>query len=170
MSDDPHIREATLEDSAAIGRLWQELMEFHYQLDLRAFEMREDALEIWLRWLDEWLTDPDRIVLVADTGHELVGYIMGKPDEGPPVFKGRHYGAIHDTCVAASCRRRGVGRKLVAALLDWFRERGLTEVHVGAAAYNPVSNAFWRKMGFQPHMIQMRRHITTSRSPTDQPR
>lgn len=159
MSDAAEIRRATPGDRAAIGLLWQELMEFHYQLDLRAFEMREDALDIWLRWLDEWLTDPDRIVLVADTGHELVGYIMGKLDEGPPVFKRRQHGAIHDTCVAASCRRRGVGRKLVAALLDWFRERGLTEVHVGAAACNPVSNAFWRKMGFEPHMVQMRRLV-----------
>jgi ribosomal protein S18 acetylase RimI-like enzyme len=159
MSQDITIRRATPADRAAIGRLWQELMAFHHQLDPEAFELREDALDIWLPWLDEWLADPDRIVLVADTGRALVGYTMGRPEEGPPVFKRHRHGAIWDTCVTQALRRRGVGRKLVAALVDWFRERGLAEAHVSAAARNPVSNAFWRAAGFRPHMIQMRRLV-----------
>jgi GNAT superfamily N-acetyltransferase len=159
MSGSVQIRQATPADRAAIGRLWQELMEFHYQLDPRGFEMTDNALEIWLRWLDEWLADAERTVLVADSGGDVIGYIMGRQEEGPPVFERRAYGAVWDTCVAASWRRRGVGRKLVARLLDWFGERGMTEVHVSAAASNPVSNAFWHQMGFEPHMIQMRRSL-----------
>ncbi len=162
MSQNVTIRTATPADRAAIGRLWQELMEFHYQLDPERFELTEDALEIHLRWLDEWLADPDRIVLVADTGGEIVGYIMGNPDEGPPVYKRRWHGAIHDTCVATIWRRRGVGRKLVAALLDWFRERGMPEVRVSAWATNRVSNAFWRAMGFEPKTIGMNLRLDLS--------
>lgn len=164
------IRRATSTDREAIGRIWQELMAFHADLDPEAFELRDDALSIWLDALDKWTEDPERIVLVADAGTELVGYTIGKHDEGPPVYRRRKHGTICDTCVTRNWRRRGVGHALVVALLKWFRENGLTEVHLGAAACNPVSNAFWRKMGFHPHMTQMRRHITTSRSPTDQQR
>ena len=107
MSDAVQIRRATPADRAAVGRLWRELMEFHYRLDPRGFELREEALDIWLPWLDEWLADPERIVLVADTGGEVVGYIRAKPEEGPPVFKRRRHGAIWDTCVTQALRRRG---------------------------------------------------------------
>ncbi len=161
------VRRATPADRGALGRLWQELMDFHYQLDPKGFEMREDALDIWLPWLDEWLADPERVVLVADTGTDLVGYIFGKPEEGPPVYERRNHGTIAEVCVTASSRRRGVGGKLVGALFEWFRERGLPEVHIGAAACNPVSNAFWRAMGFSPHMVQMRRVVELAGGPTN---
>ncbi len=159
MTGPVRVRTATPADRAAIGRLWQELMDFHTHLDPEVFDLRDDALAIWLDWLDEWLADLDRVVLVADAGSEVVGYIMGKPEEGPPVYKRRQYGAVHDTCVTQTWRRRGVGQALVVALLEWFRARGLVEAQVGAAARNPVSNPFWRAMGFNPHMVQMRRPV-----------
>ncbi|UCC67838.1 MAG: GNAT family N-acetyltransferase [Armatimonadota bacterium] len=167
MTESVTIRRATADDRAALGALWHELMDFHYQLDPEGFQMRADALDIWLPWLDEWLADPERVVLVADAGHHLVGYIFGKPEEGPPVYERRNHGAISEVCVTAGWRRRGLGRQLVAALLDWFRERGLTEVHVSAATCNPVSNAFWRAMGFHPHTVQMRRALAMAPTKAD---
>lgn len=159
MTQDIAIRRATPADRAALGRLWQELMDFHSRLDPDAFALADDGLSSWLEWLSTVVADENRVVLVAETGEGLVGYVHGSVDERPPVYRDRRHATISEICVTEGSRRRGVGSRLVAALFDWFRERGLTAVHVGVAACNPVSNAFWRRMGFGPHTIRMRRPL-----------
>ncbi len=159
MTETINIRRAAPADRAALGRLWQELMEFHYRLAPDIFGLAEDALSCWLEWIAQAMEDDNRIVLVAEAEGTLLGYIHGCLDERPPVYRDRRHGTICEICVGEDWRRRGVGGKLVAALFEWFGERGLPEVHIGAAACNPVANAFWRAMGFSPHMVQMRRVV-----------
>jgi len=157
MSDAAQIRRAVPADRAALGGLWGELMDFHRGLDPNTFALADDALSRWLEWLDMLMADENRVVLVAAAGADIVGYVHGTVDERPPVYRQRRHGTICEICVTEGWRRRGVGSRLVAALFDWFRERGLTAVHVGAAACNPVSNAFWRHMGFEPYTVLMQR-------------
>jgi GNAT superfamily N-acetyltransferase len=159
MSEGLRIREAAHDDRAAIGALWQELMAYHVRFAPEEFDLADDALAVWLESLDQWTGDADWLVLVGEAQGELVGYLVAKTDQGPPVYRRREHGVIWDTCVAARWRRRGVGRKLTAYALDWFRSRGLSQAQVSAAACNSASNAFWRKMGFEPHMVQMRRKL-----------
>jgi GNAT superfamily N-acetyltransferase len=150
-----HIRPATPDDRAAIGRLWRELMDFHHQFDDRAFALVPDAAEIWLRQLDASLTDDNCLVLVAEVEGQLVGYAVGDLSEAKPMFQHGPYGAIGTFYVTATWRRRGIGRRLVERLLAWFHQRGMPEARVTAWASNPVSNAFWRALGFQPKTIGM---------------
>ena len=159
MSDQVTVRRATEEDRDAIGRLWQEMMDYHCTLDPEVFALAEDALSCWLEWFDTILPEENRIVLVAEADGQLIGYIHGTVGETPPVYAQRKHGALVEISVTASWRRRGVGGKLVAALFDWFRERGLAEVRVSRSAHNPLATAFWREMGFEPHMVQMRREL-----------
>jgi len=159
MSNDLRIRQASPADRAAIGRLWQELMDFHLRLRPKRFALADDALETWLRYLDECLADEDRLVLVAEAGTELVGYVIGALATRPPIFKELRQGAIHDMCVAESWRRRSVGRRLCESMLAWFRERDLDTSEVSVAAVNPVSQAFWRAMGFEPEITRMIRPL-----------
>lgn len=159
MTETIQIRTAARHDRGALGRLWQELMDFHYELDPQAFAPSEDALSCWLEWLDKLMADENRAILVAETDEGLAGYIHGTVDERPPVYEERRHGSICAICVGEDWRRRGVGQALVVALFEWFRNRGLAHVHLSAAACNPVSNAFWRAMGFRPHMVQMRRSL-----------
>lgn len=159
MSDRATVRRATAADREAIGRLWQEMMDYHSTLDRDVFALAEDALSCWLEWLDTILPDENRIVLVAEADGQPVGYIHGTVGETPPVYAQRKHGSIVEISVTSGWRQRGVGGKLVAALLDWFGARGLTEVRLGRSARNPLATAFWRKMGFEPHMVQMRRKL-----------
>jgi ribosomal protein S18 acetylase RimI-like enzyme len=157
MSDAVQIRRATPADRAAIGRLWQEMMDYHCTLDPEVFALAEDALSCWLEWFDTILQDENRIVLVAEVDGQPIGYVHGTVGETPPVYAQRKHGAIVEISVTASWRRRGVGGQLVGALFDWFRQRGLAEVRLGRSPHNPLATDFWRKLGFEPHMVQMRR-------------
>jgi ribosomal protein S18 acetylase RimI-like enzyme len=157
MNDDLRVRDATLEDRGAIGRLWREMMEFHADHDPRFFHLKPDALDIWLEHLDECMSDEENAILVAEAGGELVGFAMGRPGEDPPPFASPRHGFVTNFAVTAAWRRRGVGRRLVAALAEAFRAQGITEMRLTVAAGNPASNAFWREMGFEPWMVSMRR-------------
>jgi len=156
------IREATPDDSAAIGRLWQELMSFHRDFDPRRFCLAPDALHTWDQYLAEHMRDEGRLVLVAEAHGHVVGYALAGVGQDPPVFSTAPHGLVGDFCIAAQWRRRGLGRQLFAGLVSWFRARGLREVRLSAHASNPVSNAFWQAMGFQPYLIRMRRSLETA--------
>jgi ribosomal protein S18 acetylase RimI-like enzyme len=149
-----HVRRATPQDEEAVLQLWQEMMDYHAHLDPR-FQPSPDGKEHFHAALKEWMDDDSRCVLVAVADGEVIGYIIGRLAENPPVFALRRFGYVTDICVAPPWRRLGVGRKLFAALQEWFRQQGLTVVQLNVAALNPTSQAFWRAMGFQDFLNQM---------------
>jgi len=153
------IRRAVVADRAAIGELWWEMMVFHRECDERAFRLkpRAEATEIWLKHLAECMEDEKQIVLVADAGSEMAGFAMGRLGEDPPVFDIPPHGFVTNFLVSEKWRLRGVGRRLYEALAERFRALGVEEIRLGVAARNPVSNAFWREMGFEPAMVHMRK-------------
>ncbi len=57
-------------------------------------------------------------------------------------------GEIRSFFVAAGRWRRGVGRALMAAVLDSLRERGCTKATVWSFAANERANAFYERAGF----------------------
>jgi RimJ/RimL family protein N-acetyltransferase len=50
--------------------------------------------------------------------------------------------------VAAPWRGRGVGTALVAAAIDWARDRGLHKLSLGVFPHNETAIALYRKFGF----------------------
>src|SRR5438128_1926030 len=58
-------------------------------------------------------------------------------------------GYIEALWVDAAMRRKGVADRLVAAALDWCRERGLTELCSDTQIDNLVSQAVHRRLGFE---------------------
>jgi ribosomal protein S18 acetylase RimI-like enzyme len=155
------IRKAVPADRAAIGELWWEMMVFHRECDARAFRLKPqaEAIEIWLKHLAECMEDEKQIVLVADAGSGLGGFAMGRLGEDPPCFDLPPHAFVTNFFVSERLRRRGIGRRLYEALAEHFREQGVEEIRLGVAARNPLSNAFWREIGFEPAMVTMRRAL-----------
>ena len=78
--------------------------------------------------------------LVGVAAGELVGELRVEP-----TYFG--YGEI-GMMVAAGWRGRGVGTALVAAAIDWARERGLHKLSLGVFPHNEAAIALYRKFGF----------------------
>jgi ribosomal protein S18 acetylase RimI-like enzyme len=149
------IRRATVKDVPAVVPLWQEMMDFHAALDAWRFRPAEDGASYWAEAVAGWLKDENCCAFVADAGDRLVGYIIGWVRQPVPIFQPGVYGLVSDMCVAADCRRRGIGRRLFEALKAWFRERGASHVSLRVAVTNPVSQAFWRSVGCEDYMDDM---------------
>ena len=78
--------------------------------------------------------------LVAVAGDEVVGSIH--------VDRSRHgFGEI-GMAVARDWRGRGVGSALLAAAIEWARERGLHKLSLAVFAHNEAAIALYRKFGF----------------------
>jgi GNAT superfamily N-acetyltransferase len=86
-------------------------------------------------------------MLLAEEDGELLGFsACGESrDEGAD----SSVGEVRSFFVAAGRWRRGVGRALMAAVLDSLRERGCTEATVWSFAANERANAFYESCGFE---------------------
>jgi len=148
------VRRAGLRDVDDLLPLWEEMMRFHAALDPR-LEVGSEGASYMRGVFREWLRSEDCRVLVAEAEGQIVGYIVGRVADNPPIFRLRTYGHISDICVSPEWRRQGVGRRLYRALREWFKEEGLSVVQLSAAHRNPTSLAFWRAMGFEEYLHHM---------------
>jgi GNAT superfamily N-acetyltransferase len=94
---------------------------------------------------------------VACDGDVAIGFVsaivMSRPDR-PPHAPGR-FARIDDVMVQASARRRGVGRRLIAAALEWARAAGVEDVELNVFEFNAEALAFYERLGFATLMRRL---------------
>ncbi len=151
-----HIRRATARDIKEILPVWGELAEHHAGLD-PAFTPSEEWRHEYGAYLRSLMNRDDALAVIARDGVHLVGYAVGRITTLPLFFEHRHRGYIHDVYVRAAHRHRGIGRRLVEEILRWFDERGVTLIELTVASKNGEATSFWRALGFETYMHQMKR-------------
>ena len=149
-----HIRRATPRDIKGILPVWGQLAEYHSGLDA-AFTPSEHWSREYAAYLRTLMSRDDAIAVVASNDEEIVGYAVGRITTLPAFFATRYRGYIHDVYVMEPYRRRGVGRRLVAEILTWLRQHGVSMVELTVAARNEAI-PFWESLGFRTYMHQMK--------------
>lgn len=94
-----------------------------------------------------FLTRNPGLSLVALDGGVLVGTILCGHD-------GRR-GLIHHLVVAATHRRRGLARQLLAQGLAGLKREGIARAHLMVYATNEAGLAFWRRVGIERSEIAL---------------
>ncbi len=152
------IRPATGRDVPEIVEAWGELAQHHALLD--------GAFEPSARWQDEYrhfirdlLGRDDALAVVAVRDCRLIGYGVGRISLLPGFFERRRRGYIHDLVTREPYRQRGVGRRLVEALLAWMEESGVVTVELTVAVRNPEAVTFWERQGFAVYMHHLKRDL-----------
>jgi len=80
----------------------------------------------------------------SDCFHVLASDTKGKP-VGTARMDGK--GKIGRMAVLKNYRRRGIGRKMIQALMDFGRKNSITDFHLSAQI---TAIGFYEKMGFEP--------------------
>ena len=150
------IRRAERRDLAALGRLGAMLMRTHYAFDPQRFLPPGESAESGYAWfLGSVLESADGCVFVAEDDGEVAGYVYAaleplswKELRGPAGF-------IHDVAVAEKTRGAGVAKQLLAAGIEWLRERGAPRVILWTAAPNEGAQRLFRRLGFRETMLEM---------------
>jgi predicted GNAT family N-acyltransferase len=76
-------------------------------------------------------------------------HVLASNTKGRPVGTARmdRKGKIGRMAVLYDYRRRGIGRKMIQALMDYGRKNAITDFHLSAQI---TATGFYRKMGFAP--------------------
>ncbi len=161
------IRLAAPADADVIGQLWEQLVAYHHALDPALPPAAQGGGRRYARRIFDRINDPLTRVLIAEVKHddgqiEIAGYLLGViVDFIPEMFAQETTGFLADIFVVEAYRRHGVGRKLVAALIDWFKERGVSAFEWHVSARNPAGIAFWKAVGGREVMLRMRADLGT---------
>lgn len=151
---DPIVRPARTGDVPAIVDLWVELQQTNTGYDRRLCP-NEGAAEWYEGFIRLQLEHESSVVLVLDASGVIAGYAFGQILQRPTLSDG-DCGYIGDFCVAPAFRGRGFGRRLFEDVRIWFALRGILHIEVQVIRHNPVSQAFWRKMGFDEFLRTLR--------------
>ena len=87
----------------------------------------------------------DHALLVAESGGRVAGWIQVSL---PRIFETPARAEIAGLVVDETARGAGIGRNLVAAAVDWARERGCVAIRVRSNVLRERAHAFYRREGF----------------------
>jgi GNAT superfamily N-acetyltransferase len=97
------------------------------------------ALGAWAARVEASVTGAS-VIVVADTGEELVGLAGGVPWQGRA--------RVVSVWVAPAWRGRGVARCLIEAVCEWAIGAGYREAQIETATTNPGPQALYQRLGF----------------------
>ena len=150
-----NIRPASESDLVALGRFGAALMRQHHASDPRRFILTDRPEDGYGRFLVSQLANPDSLVLVAERGNEILGYLFAGIE--PTSWRDLRgpCGFIHDVYVHDSARRQGIGQGLVRGAIEWAHSRGRAQVVLWSKSGNDDAQRLFAKLGFRQTMIEM---------------
>ena len=154
------IRPVNKGDADALAEMWLALVAYHQNLSDDLPGAARGGEHRYVRRILERLDDPYMCALVAEIEGQVVGFVLGMVvDLVPDIFDQHPSGFLADIYVEPHMRRHGVGRSLVNALVDWFRQCSIHSFEWHVSSNNPDGIAFWRSVGGRDVMIRMRADV-----------
>ena len=121
----------------------------------RFLEPGANASAGYARFLVSQLDDPESIIFVAEDNGVVVGYCYAVIEPMSWKELRDEAGFISDLALDPAARRRGAGRKLIDAAIEWFRERKLARVMLWTSTQNSAARELFLSAGFRPTMTEM---------------
>mgnify|MGYP001350171742 CR=1 FL=1 len=120
------IRSIQLSDYRPVAELLQEVL---------SEECCEETMGAFARQLS-WDSD---LILVASKDDAVIGVLIGTIDQ--------HKGYVYRIAVHRNFQRQGVGKALIAAMHDRFRQRKVLKVLIARDKHNELLRPFYEALG-----------------------
>ena len=98
---------------------------------------------------------PDAAVLVAEVDGQLAGRLSLARDQNPA----SHHVADLGLMVDSRFRRRGVGRALLEAAVEWAPEHGVAKLELHVFPWNEAAIALYESFGFEREGVRRRHYL-----------
>ncbi|MGQ9586814.1 MAG: GNAT family N-acetyltransferase [Thermoplasmata archaeon] len=149
------VRDAERTDLKAVCGLWEDLADYHATLSDH-FTLSWDGKRRWSEYLEEKFSELSTKLIVAEEDGRIVGFMLCLLSPNVPIYKEKKIGVISDVYVREERRRKGVAKKMFDVAVNWFRKNKVRSVRLSVAADNLEARAAWRRLGFEPFMIDKR--------------
>ncbi len=154
------IRPAARGDLPRLGTLGTLLVAEHHAFDPQRFFAASDrTLAGYAAFISSQLDEPDAVVLVAEDQGNVIGYAYGTVEGYDYMALRGPAGVLQDIIVDPAYRGRGIGRRLLDAILAKLKSRDVPRVVLSTAAGNEGAQRLFAKAGFRRTMIEMTREL-----------
>ena len=102
------------------------------------------------------INDPLVYLVVAEQEGQLIASGYARIREAKPYLRHESYAYLGFMYVVPECRGKGVNAKIIEALNQWSRSKGLTETRLEVYFRNENAIRAYEKAGFAAHMVEMR--------------
>lgn len=145
-------------DFDALVRIYEDAEDHHGALDPEPPMVPRDVEGTRRRFRELDLANPDRALLVAETGEgEVVGLIEATMHRDDNVgFTGTHVDLV---CVAAAHRGRGVGTRLMAEVERWAVANGAMSLRLDVYVFNAGAQRLYRRLGYETRALSMAKRL-----------
>ena len=145
------IRKATLNDLNKLLEFEKALINVERPMDLT---IREGDISYYD--IGAFIVADDTELVVATHKNEIVasGYARIKDDRH--YLKHKKQGYLGFMYVAEAHRGKGLNKRIIDALIQWCKDKGVFEIRLDVYQENPKAIKAYEKAGFKKHMITMR--------------
>lgn len=105
------------------------------------------------------VAEKDGLLLVASKDGAPCGFVAGFPEEEPE--RRDWFFHIAELVVCESDRGRGIGGRLISAMEDAARDRGLKHMGIGVLAGNARAHRLYATLGYRDYAISLRKALTS---------
>src|SRR5215210_3937503 len=109
--------------------------------------------EVWERRVGYYLRRDPEASVVAEADGRVVGFMLGEVRSGEFGIE-EPTGWVEHLGVDPEARGRAVGRRMLDAILEHFRERGAKSVRTLVDGENEELCGFFNSLGFQPSSLR----------------
>ena len=145
------IRTAVLEDLETLKEFEQEIISYE-----RPFAPNLKKNPIIYYDIKDLIVRADAEVLVVVDDKLLVGSGYALINKSPPYKDPEHYAYLGFMYVAPDHRGKGLNGALCTKLIDWAKDRNITEVQLDVYTQNKSALDAYTKIGFKPDLLKMR--------------
>ena len=154
------IRPASAKDMPAVGKLGALLVRLHHEFDgARFIAASPSTPKGYASYLGTQLEEPDVVILVAESGGDVIGYTYAGVEGWDYMALRGPAGVLYDIVVDPARRGEGVGRQLLDATLATLAERGAPRVVLSTAEQNEPAQRLFARAGFRRTMIEMTKEL-----------
>ncbi|MFX1255599.1 MAG: GNAT family N-acetyltransferase [Promethearchaeota archaeon] len=148
------IRSAGPKDIEMLGVLWFYQRSYHEQWD-ELYASIPSAQHDWKKVVESYFDQPNHCILIAeDTDGKIVGYIHGSFHPWP-MSPYQQYGSLNTIAVIPEAQGQGIGKKLVRALLKWFKNQNIQHISIHVDFRNRIALKLYQDVGFRPYQQRL---------------
>ena len=125
----------------------------------RPFDSTLKEGEIHYYDLLELIGSDEAEVLVAVVDDQLVGSGYAKLLDAKPYQKYEKYAYLGFMYVKPAFRGKGINKLILQRLINWAKERNISEVRLQVYDENTIAKNAYHKVGFKPNLLEMRMEI-----------
>ncbi len=149
-----NIREAEIKDLNTIKEFEQEIIKYERPFDPN---LKQDPIEYYD--LLNLIKRKDAQVVVATVDDEIVGSGYALIKNSLPYKKPEQYAYLGFMFVSPEFRGNSINGKIIESLMDWAKEKKITEIQLDVYAENKIALNAYIKRGFKPSLLTMRMNL-----------